>query len=119
MDEPLVVIYDGECRACRFGIDIIRLLDRRGALAFCPFGHPVAEARLSVLPEDVRYESFHVSRGFDLYSATDAAREVLRELPRGSFAVGLGLHRLYPVLARYRWLFGRLSPNRSAVVTCG
>lgn len=119
MDERLLVIYDGDCRACRFGIEIVRRWDVRGELAFCPFGHPVAEARLAILPEDERYESFHASRGFDLHSATDAAREVLRVLPGGRVAAGLGLHNLYPLLARYRWIFGRLTPDRAATVTCG
>lgn len=102
----------------------VRDRDRRGldmgeALAFCPFGHPVAEARLALLPEADRYESFHASRGFDLYSATEAAREVLRVLPGGRVAAGLGLHKLYPLLARYRWIFGRLTRDRATKVTCG
>ena len=40
--KPLL-IYDAACRFCRFGIDVVRRLDRRTVFEFCPFGHPTAE----------------------------------------------------------------------------
>lgn len=119
MAASLLVIYDGQCRFCRFGIGVIDRLDKRGVFDFCPFGHPVAEEKLSKVPQDARYESMHVVDKDLVHSATDAARVMLRELPLGRLGVAFGLHRAYAVLARYRWLLGRISPHRAALVTCG
>jgi predicted DCC family thiol-disulfide oxidoreductase YuxK len=118
--DALLLIYDGDCRFCRFGIELLRRLDAREAFAFCPFGHPVAESRLAALPADERYDSFHVaSSDGRLYSGTHAAREALRALPGGSLAIAFGLHNIYPLLARYRWLLGRLAPDGDRLITCG
>jgi predicted DCC family thiol-disulfide oxidoreductase YuxK len=119
MNAELLVIYDGNCRFCRWGIEWIGRLDRRGVFDFCPFGHPVAEERLSVVPADTRHEQMHVAVGDRLLSGTKAARAILRELPFGRPGVALGLHRTYPVIVRLRWMLGRVSPDRPAPVTCG
>jgi predicted DCC family thiol-disulfide oxidoreductase YuxK len=118
VNAEVLVIYDAACRFCRFGIHIVRRLDRRGVLEYCPFGHPVAEERLAALPADARYEQMHVATSAGLLSGTDAARVVLNELPLGRLAVALGLHGLYPLVVRSRWLLGRLSPQRDAIVSC-
>jgi predicted DCC family thiol-disulfide oxidoreductase YuxK len=117
MDDKVLVIYDGDCRFCRFGIDVVHRVDLLGALEFCPFGHPPAEEHLEALPEDERYTSFHAVAGGLLHSATDAARVVLGSLPFGRVAVAAGLHHGYKLLARYRGVLGRYVPDRPALIT--
>lgn len=117
MKDTVLVIYDGECRFCRFGIEIVHRVDLMGALDFAPFGHSLAEEKLEALPEDERYTSFHAVVDGMLHSATDAARIVLGSLPLGGIAVGLGLHHGYKLLARYRGVFGRYVPDRPATIT--
>ena len=117
--DKLLVIYDGECRVCRFGIEVVRVLDWGHALEFCPFGNPIAESRLAELPEDQRYIAFHVAAHDELFSGTDAARVTLEALPYGRIATALGLHNAYPLIVRSRSLLGRFVPDVAAVVTCG
>jgi predicted DCC family thiol-disulfide oxidoreductase YuxK len=119
MSEKLLVIYDGDCRVCRFGIEVIRVLDLGHALDFCPFGNPIAERRLAELPADDRYISFHAATHDRLFSGTDAARVTLEALPLGRIATAFGLHNAYPLIVRSRSLLGRFVPDVAAVITCG
>jgi predicted DCC family thiol-disulfide oxidoreductase YuxK len=119
MDDKLLLIYDGDCRFCRFGMEVVRTLDLMRALDFCPFGNPVAEERLAVIPPDERYTSFHAATESDLFSGTEAARKTLEALPFGRIATAFGLHNAYPLLARSRSVLGRFVPDRLAVITCG
>lgn len=118
MPAPALLIYDGDCGFCRWGMHVVRRLDRAGVFGFCPYGHPTAEAILSRLPEERRYTSHHAFRDEVLYSATDAARVTLEGLPLGRIAVAFQLHRLYPLIAGNRGLLGRLVPHRSVLNTC-
>lgn len=118
MPAPTLLIYDGECGFCRWGMHVVRQLDRGGVFGFCPYGHPMAEAILGRLPVQRRYTSHHAYRDDVLYSATDAARVTLEGLPLGRIAVAFRLHRLYPLIARNRGLLGRLVPHRSLLNTC-
>lgn len=115
----ILLIYDGQCRFCRWGVVWIARLAKPGTVDFCPFGNPVAESSLAHIPQDRRYESMHVVADGRIHSGTAAARMVLRRLPFGRWATGLGLHRAYPLIARYRGTLGRLSPDRSAPTGCG
>lgn len=54
-----------------------------------------------------------------LYSGTDAAHEVLIRLPLGRLAASLGLHRLYPLVARHRASLGRWVRDHGAPAMCG
>ena len=118
MSPRVLVIYDGECRFCRWGIEWVQRLDARNALEFCPFGRPAAEEALAALPAEHRYESMHALVSGRLYSGTEAARIVLQHLPLGGISAEVGLHRLYPLLVRGRPLLGRLVPHRPAVSNC-
>jgi predicted DCC family thiol-disulfide oxidoreductase YuxK len=113
----LLLIYDGDCRFCRFGIEIVHNVDLFRALDFCPFGYDVAEARLATLPSEERYSTFHVATEDELFSGTEAARKTLEALPFGRIATAVGLHNVYPLLARSRGLLGRFVPDRRAVNT--
>jgi predicted DCC family thiol-disulfide oxidoreductase YuxK len=119
MAPEVVVIYDGGCRACRWGIDRVARIDKAGALGFCPFGHPFAESNLRRLPPDDRHRSMHAVVGKRLYSGTDAARVILRALPFGNVTTAIGLHYGYPLLAKLRGLVGRFAPDVPAVLNCG
>lgn len=119
MSDKLVLIYDGDCRVCRFGMEIVRTLDLGHAFEFCPFGHPISEERLAGVPTDERYESFHAATDDELFSGTDAARVTLEALPLGRFATMLGLHNAYPLIVRSRSVLGRFVPDVAAIVTCG
>ena len=119
MAAELVVIYDGECRFCRFGIGIVQRLDRRRVFDFCPFGHPLAESALRNVPEAERYEQMHLATPSGLLTGIDAARAMLIQLPFGGLTSALGLHRLYPLLVRYRWALGPLVPETQPAGTCG
>jgi predicted DCC family thiol-disulfide oxidoreductase YuxK len=119
VSHQVLVIYDGDCRFCRWGIEWVQRLDVQNALAFCPFGQPEAEAALADLPADRRYESMHALVNGRLYSDTEAARLVLQRLPLGGVSAALGVHHLYPLLARHRLTLGRLVPDRPAASTCG
>ena len=113
-----VLVYDGECGFCRWGMHMVRRLDRRHVFGFCPFGHPEAESLLSRLPAERRYSSYHALRDGVLHSATHAARVTLEGLPLGRLAVVFQLHRFYPLIARNRALLGRFVPRRSVLNTC-
>jgi predicted DCC family thiol-disulfide oxidoreductase YuxK len=117
--DKLLLIYDGECRVCRFGMEVMRALDLGHAFEFCPFGNPISEERLTLVSEDTRYESFHAATSEEIFSGTDAARVTLDALPLGRLATLFGLHNAYPLLVRSRSLLGRLVPDVAAVVTCG
>jgi predicted DCC family thiol-disulfide oxidoreductase YuxK len=119
MTDKLLVIYDGDCRVCRFGIEVIRVLDWAHALDFCPFGNPISEARLAVLPDEERYVSFHAATHDELFSGTEAARRTLEALPFGRIATAFGLHNAYPLIVASRGFLGRFVPDVAAVVTCG
>jgi predicted DCC family thiol-disulfide oxidoreductase YuxK len=56
-----VVLYDGECRFCRFTVRVAARFSF-GRLAFLPFDDPVAVELLARLPEAIRFESAHVFR---------------------------------------------------------
>jgi predicted DCC family thiol-disulfide oxidoreductase YuxK len=114
----VLIIYDGDCHFCRWGIHLVERLDRRDVFGFCPFGHPVAESHLSELPPDRRYSSFHLVDDGELFSATEAAKRALAQLPLGRLAVRLGAHRLYPLVAANRAFLGRFVPSRSVLNTC-
>jgi len=114
----VLLIYDGDCRFCRFGMNVIRSLDLRRALSFCPFGEDAAERRLTEISPAQRHDSFHAVKNEKIYSATDAARVTIAELPLGAIGVALGLHNFYPLLAKYRGALGRLVPDSVAVNTC-
>ncbi len=116
--DPTLLIYDGQCGFCRWGMHVVRRLDTRGVFTFCPYGHPLAESYLSELPASKRYASHHAVRAGKLVSATEAAKLTLEPLPFGRVAVALRVHRLYPIIAANRAFLGRLFPHRSLLTTC-
>ena len=86
-----MLLYDGDCRFCRFSARVVAKLDR-GRLAHLPFDDPAAEALLARLPESGRFESIHLFRpDGSVWSPTSAP---------------------YRFVARNRGRLARFVPNR-------
>jgi predicted DCC family thiol-disulfide oxidoreductase YuxK len=106
-----VLLYDAECRFCRFSARLALRLDRRGRLAALPIQDPAAEPLLAGVPEEHRL---------------DSARLALpdgRLLERGEAVAGaLGLpgwlgrllNRPYDLISRYRAVLAHLVPDGPA-----
>lgn len=118
MSSTVLVIYDGECRFCRWAIGLVRRADVRGTLRFCPYGNHESEKALSAIPAETRYTTMHALSEGRLHSGVDAANLVLGKLPLGRLAVALKFHAAYPFVARHRRLLGQFSPDRSATSMC-
>lgn len=86
-----VLLYDGECRFCRFTARIAARFDR-GRYAYLPFDDPDAEPLLARLAAERRYESAHLVRPDGTVWSPSSAP--------------------YRLVARNRSTLGRLLPNR-------
>lgn len=123
--EPLprpVLLYDGECRLCRFTARSVARLDRRQELAFLPLQDAAASTLLAALAEDERLDTWRMVRpdgslaGYgagipDLLQAMRLTRLVGRLLGRVPDGV---LEALYGATARNRGTLGRLVPDGPA-----
>jgi predicted DCC family thiol-disulfide oxidoreductase YuxK len=112
------LLYDGDCRFCRFVARGIVRLDRHRALAVLPFHDAEAQRLLETVPEMVRETTWHLvhdgrsaSGGaglaelVSLLPATRPLAPVLRRLP---------LTAVYDLVARRRGSLGRLVPDGPA-----
>lgn len=116
-----VLLYDGECRFCRFCAAAIVACDRRGHLAVLPFGDPEAAALLEPVPEAKRRSSMHLARpGGSVASAGDAVLDLVGVLLRSSSAgtpadrpdtLRRIAGRTYSAVANARGTIGRLVPD--------
>jgi len=107
-----VLLYDAECRFCRFAARIIARLDRRQRLAFLPLQDEVAPALLPDLPEERRFASIHVVEpSGERRSAGEALVQIARLL---GLPAPDEVRHLYEPVARRRGLLGKLVPDGSA-----
>lgn len=116
-----VLLYDGECKFCRFCAAAIAACDRRRRLGVLPFGDPEATALLEGVPEAERRASMHLSRpGSSVVSAGDALLGLVGVLvgsspagpPRSrSEAVRRVAGRTYSAVANARGTIGRFVPD--------
>lgn len=117
-----MLLYDGECRLCRFTARCVARLDRRQELAFLPLQDAAASTLLAALAEDERLDTWRMVRpdgsltGYgagipDLLQAMRLTRSVGRLLGR---APARALESLYGAVARNRRTLGRLVPNGAA-----
>ena len=111
MGEPLIVLYDGDCRFCRAFAHVARRAARPPGVILLPFDHPRAERILAVLPEEARHVSVHTADSRGLASATHAFACILRRLRGGDMLLRTGAYRVYPWVAGHRNWFGRLVPD--------
>lgn len=117
-----VLLYDGECRLCRFVARCVVRLDRRRELAFLPLQNEAATPLLDALGENERLATWRLVHsdgslaGYgtgapDVLESMRLTRPIGRLLGRvPSFA----LDRVYRLIARHRGAFGRLVPDGSA-----
>jgi predicted DCC family thiol-disulfide oxidoreductase YuxK len=117
-----VLLYDADCRLCRFAVRTIARLDRDERLALLPLQDPESEPLLASLDAGRRLETWRLARpdgsltGYgagvpELLAATRRGRllgRLLRLLPSGVLDAG------YRLVARNRRRLGRLVPDGPA-----
>jgi predicted DCC family thiol-disulfide oxidoreductase YuxK len=113
------LLYDGDCRFCRFAARSIVRLDPRSRVAVLPFDDPGARQLLESIQADQRFATWHMWRSdgrrasggrglVELVGVLPATRRIapaLRLLP---------LARLYDLTSRHRGTLGKLVPNGPA-----
>ena len=107
----ILVVYDGRCRLCRAAVALLALWDTQRKCAFLPFGTTTADIALSAIAPHERASMLRVVDDMNIYSGGAAARRILDVIPGGPVLSRLGLHRLYPPVARHRRLLGRFVPS--------
>jgi predicted DCC family thiol-disulfide oxidoreductase YuxK len=111
LDRP-VLLYDGDCRFCRFVARAIEALDRRRRFGYLPFTDELALDLLAPVPADEREHSIHlVFPDGDIASAGDAMAELSRVLPLGGLLTDAARdHR--PVRHAFLWGYGLVADRR-------
>ena len=126
MDRP-VVVYDGECRFCRWSVARIQRLDREGQFEYLPRQAPGAEERFPLL----KHSDFNtglrlVPDAETVHVGADGVYQIYRRLPPLNLVAWLyrvpvltWLFRLgYAVIARNRHRFGRVPPEMACDDLC-
>ncbi|HEU5263154.1 MAG TPA: DUF393 domain-containing protein [Gaiellaceae bacterium] len=117
-----ILMYDGECRLCRFIARSLARLDRRRELAFLPLQDEVATSLLASIPVNGRSDTWRlVSRDGSL-TGYGAGAPALLQAMRATRPLGrlLGripepmLDRAYGLIARNRRTLGRIVPDGGA-----
>lgn len=117
-----MLLYDGECRLCRFAARCVVRLDRRQKLAFLPLQDKAATPLLDAVPASERFDTWRLARkdgslsGFgagapELLQAMGVTRPLGRLL--GTIPDAM-LDRAYGLIARNRGTLGRLVPQGPA-----
>ena len=110
-----LLLYDGDCRFCRFAARAIARLDRAGRFALLPFDDPAAATWLERVPTAERRQSIHVVLPDGAVESSDAALagvlERLTPLPRSA---SRALGRLYGPVAARRDRLGPRVPDGEA-----
>ena len=107
-----VLLYDADCRLCRFTARVVARLDRRRSLALLGLEDAPADRLLEHVSEDERGSSLRlVLPDGRLLSAGAAALGVLERLPATRPLARLGRERLF---LRPHGTLGRLVPDGSA-----
>ena len=108
------LLYDSDCRFCRFIVRIVLRLDRHDQIAYLPLQDRDARRLLSDLTDEQRMASIHfVESDGQRVSAGPAFARMLGHLgvpPRPAQLLGL----LYRPVARARGVLGRLVPDGPA-----
>jgi predicted DCC family thiol-disulfide oxidoreductase YuxK len=115
------VLYDPDCRFCRFSMAVLLRWDRGGRLRPVPLFSPEADALLDGMPRERQAASWHAAdeRG-DVYSGGTAFAPVLERLPRGRRLAALARRFPRPLDLAYRWVaehrtfVGRLVPDAAS-----
>jgi predicted DCC family thiol-disulfide oxidoreductase YuxK len=111
-----VLLYDAECRFCRWSARAARRLDRREAVALLPLQDPAAAPLLAGVPAEDRLESVRLAEpGGALLDRGPAVVALLRVLglPIPRFAGPL-LTPLYDAVSSERGRLARFVPQGPA-----
>jgi predicted DCC family thiol-disulfide oxidoreductase YuxK len=119
-----VLLYDAECRFCRFAARVVDRVDRDEELAIMPLQDPRAAPLLDCLPEDERLSSWRIARNDGRLAGFGAGVVPLlaamrRTRPLARVASHLPAHLLdaaYALVARNRRTLGKLVPDVPPVV---
>lgn len=109
--QPLVILYDGDCRFCRAFAHTARRLALPPGVVLLPFDDPRAVRILQAVPGERRHTSVHAADSRGVISTTQAFRLILTRLRGGRLLIAMGAHRLYPWVAGNRHLVGRFVPD--------
>jgi len=117
-----VLLYDADCRVCRFTARIVVRLDRSEELAVLPLQDPEADPLLASLPEGERLATWRLGRPDGSLTGLGAgAPELLaamrftRPLGRVLALVPVGARdAVYRLVARNRGRLGRALPDGPA-----
>lgn len=101
--DRLVVLYDEDCRWCRWSVARLVAFDRDRRLRLVPIQGEEGESLLAGVPESERLASAHaVNREGRVYSGGDAAAPIASVLPALSFGAPLLRAIPGPTRAAYR-----------------
>ena len=113
-----VIVYDGECRFCRWSVRRIRWLDRRGQFEYLPRqARGAAERFPQLCGSDFNTGLRLIADGGEVCVGADAVYEIYRRMPPFHLLAWLyrtpllhGFFRMcYALIARYRRLSGRVA----------
>jgi predicted DCC family thiol-disulfide oxidoreductase YuxK len=114
-DRRAVLLYDRECRFCRWSLRLVLAWDRRGRVRALALQEPEAARLLAGVPEERRMESWHlVAPGGQLNSAGRAVAPLLDLLPRARLPAALArafpgaTDRAYRFVADHRATLSRI-----------
>ena len=108
--ERLVVLYDEDCRWCRWSVARLVAFDRDRRLRLVPIQGEEGDRLLAGVPEGERLESAHaVTPDGRVHSGGDAAAPIAAVLPALSFGVPLLTALPGPTRAAYRLVAGNRS----------
>jgi predicted DCC family thiol-disulfide oxidoreductase YuxK len=109
------IVYDRDCGFCRWSLSKVLAWDRRNALTAVALQDAAAGRLLAPVPEQARFDSWHlVTADGRVYSAGAAAAPLLRLLPGGrplallAAAFPGSTEAAYRSIARHRSRLGRL-----------
>ena len=112
------LLYNGNCRFCRFAARGIVRLDRDRTLAVLPFEDPDAQLLLEAIPATERETSWHLMRDGHRSSGGAGLGELVGLLPLtrplAPALRRLPLAAMYKVVASQRRRLGRLVPDGPA-----
>ncbi len=111
LDRP-VLLYEGDCRFCRFMARGIEALDRDHRFCYLPFADELALDLLAPMPADERDHSIHVVfPDGEIASAGDALAELSRVLPLGGVLTSAA-HDHRRVRGAFHWGYELVADRR-------
>jgi predicted DCC family thiol-disulfide oxidoreductase YuxK len=116
------LLYDADCRLCRFVARVVDRLDRDRELALLPLQDPGAAPLVAELPEHERHATWRIAHeDGSLVGRGEGAPVLLRTMtltrPAGRLLAHVpprALDAAYDLFARHRGRLGRLVPDGPA-----